>query len=73
VAGPWSHEGGIIQHSFWLFDTEENARILSADVCAVRGVCHSVAGVPGLLRSHGWVEAYKSPRVCLVEFGDGFA
>ena len=32
VGGYWarSHEGDIIQHSFWLFDTEENARAAEA-------------------------------------------
>ncbi len=32
VGGYWarSREGGIIQHSFWLFDTDENARAAEA-------------------------------------------
>ena len=32
AGGYWarSHEGDIIQHSFWLFDTEENARSAEA-------------------------------------------
>jgi hypothetical protein len=32
AGGYWarSHEGDIIQHSFWLFDTEENARAAEA-------------------------------------------
>jgi hypothetical protein len=32
AGGYWArtHEGDIIQHSFWLFDTEENARAAEA-------------------------------------------
>jgi len=38
VGGYWarSHEGDIIQHSFWLFDTEENARAAEATFNTLR-------------------------------------
>jgi hypothetical protein len=34
AGGYWarSHGGDIIQHSFWLFDTEENARAAEAGI-----------------------------------------
>jgi len=38
--GYWarSHDDGIIQHSFWLFDTEENARAAEAAFKQLRGL-----------------------------------
>jgi len=40
AGGYWarSHEDGIIQHSFWLFDTEENARAAEATFSQLRGM-----------------------------------
>ena len=35
----WSRsgdDGGVIQHSFWLFDTEENARVAESTFAALR-------------------------------------
>ena len=40
AGGYWarSHEGDIIQHSFWLFDTEENARAAEATFNQLRNL-----------------------------------
>ena len=40
AGGYWarSQEGDIIQHSFWLFDTEENARAAEATFNQLRGM-----------------------------------
>ena len=40
VGGYWarSNEGDIIQHSFWLFDTEENARSAEATFNQLRSM-----------------------------------
>ncbi len=40
AGGYWarSQEGDIIQHSFWLFDTEENARAAEATFSQLRGM-----------------------------------
>jgi len=40
VGGYWarSHGGDIIQHSFWLFDTEENARAAEATFNQLRSM-----------------------------------
>jgi len=40
AGGYWArnHEGDIIQHSFWLFDTEENARAAEATFNQLRGM-----------------------------------
>jgi hypothetical protein len=40
AGGYWarSHEGDIIQHSFWLFDTQENARAAEATFNQLRSM-----------------------------------
>ena len=40
AGGYWarSHEGDIIQHSFWLFDNEENARAAEATFSQLRSM-----------------------------------
>jgi hypothetical protein len=40
AGGYWarSHEGDTIQHSFWLFDTEEDARAAEATFNQLRGM-----------------------------------
>jgi hypothetical protein len=40
AGGYWarSHEGDIVQHSFWLFDTEENARAAEAAFSQLRNM-----------------------------------
>jgi len=40
AAGYWARSDGgdIIQHSFWLFDTEENARAAEATFNTLRGM-----------------------------------
>ena len=40
AGGYWcrSLEGDIIQHSFWIFDTEDNARAAEAVFCQLRGM-----------------------------------
>jgi hypothetical protein len=40
AGGYWARslEGDIIQHSFWLFDTEENARAAEATFNTLRGM-----------------------------------
>ena len=46
AGGYWARsldDGDLIQHSFWLFDTEENARIAEATFTSLRGMAAAPA------------------------------